>query len=229
VDSHDSPRQRDLSDATAARIRETTKWLIGVYAAVGAALIAGSQLSDIGQLPACLGFSIECSRLWLAVAGLILALLAVAIAINTAVRVLVWQDMTLARIIKDWEQGERSHVRQFFNENPALLQGFLDPNDISKQEDEAFREFDELDARARNSDVTEKERLDIEQELTRHEARLSNMLAREEAFVAVANSIALTSYFRRTMLRWLLVCAGLAAVGVALFSWAVNAPPAGSQ
>ena len=34
-------------------IREAAKWLVGSFAAVGAALIAGSQLSSIGHLPVC--------------------------------------------------------------------------------------------------------------------------------------------------------------------------------
>ena len=40
-------------DRPSDRIRDAGKWLIGASAAVGAALIAGSQLSDIGSLPLC--------------------------------------------------------------------------------------------------------------------------------------------------------------------------------
>jgi hypothetical protein len=38
-------------DAQGDKIREAAKWVVGSFAAVGAALIAGSQLSSIGKIP----------------------------------------------------------------------------------------------------------------------------------------------------------------------------------
>jgi hypothetical protein len=66
----------------ADRLRETSKWLITVFAGVGGALIAGSQLSNIGHLA-----PNNVVRFLLAAAGVILALVGVAWAIGAAVKV----------------------------------------------------------------------------------------------------------------------------------------------
>jgi len=51
------------------RIRGAAKWLIASSAAVGAALIAGSQLSSVGKLEIGLPTTVASARLWIAAAG----------------------------------------------------------------------------------------------------------------------------------------------------------------
>jgi hypothetical protein len=87
--AQEGPTQQDLANASDQRIRDAAKWLIGSAAAVGAALIAGSQLSSIGQLEFGWPTSDAAARLWVAVLGAMLAIGAVAVAIWRAVRLMI--------------------------------------------------------------------------------------------------------------------------------------------
>src|SRR5689334_10268659 len=82
-------------DGAMQRIRDAAKWLIGAAAAVGAALIAGTQLSSIGKLSS--GW-----RLSLAIAGVVLALAAVVFAIWFAVQLLLPVGVTLTELDSEW-------------------------------------------------------------------------------------------------------------------------------
>src|SRR4051812_12139050 len=70
----DEKSQRELSAEATDKIRDAGKWLVGAFAAVGAALIAGSQLSSIGKLDVCGHFTLSCTRLWIALFGAALGL-----------------------------------------------------------------------------------------------------------------------------------------------------------
>src|SRR5690349_13767483 len=65
------------------RIRETTKWLITTFAALGAILIAGTQLSAIGELDLARG------DFWVALVGGLGALIGIWLAIWHASNVLI--------------------------------------------------------------------------------------------------------------------------------------------
>ena len=71
------------------RIREAAKWLVASAAAVGAAMLAGSQLSRIGELEVGLPVTVEHARLWVALVGAGLGLVAVVYTIWTAVQILL--------------------------------------------------------------------------------------------------------------------------------------------
>lgn len=91
------------------KIREAGKWLVAAVAAVGAAVIAGSQLSDIGSLPICrptgTKWSLEwvsCARLPIAVAASGVALISIAYVLWAAARLLVPVGTPLDQLAELW-------------------------------------------------------------------------------------------------------------------------------
>ena len=73
--------------AAAERIRDSAKWLLGSFAAVGAILVAGLQLTGVGEL--------EDGRLRWALGGLAVAVVGVVIAIGAAGAVVTKTFVTL--------------------------------------------------------------------------------------------------------------------------------------
>ena len=73
-------------------LRSTAKWAIAAYAAVGAILVAGSQLSSIGA------FTWDDRRLWIAIAAMVVALASVALAVHTIVTVQTVGEVTLPEL-----------------------------------------------------------------------------------------------------------------------------------
>jgi hypothetical protein len=215
------PTQREISERASDRIRETTTWLIGAYAAVGAALIAGSQLSNIGRLPLCIRAEGDCARLWVAVAGIIVTLFGVAFAIHAGVRVLVSQRLPTSALQREWERGPASAIYVFFSENRVFLQGFTDFADIDAQEKEALGEYDSLEKAL--SETPPEAQAQLREKLKASEDKTNDMFKRSDAVVSLANQVTVADLFLRTTQR-LLLSAILAAFGIGLFAWAANPP-----
>jgi hypothetical protein len=76
-------------------IRKTAQWLIGAFAAIGAALIAGTQLSDIGSL------GHQWGKLALAATGAAVGLGSAAIAIYQTMKVLLPTEDSMGEVAKD--------------------------------------------------------------------------------------------------------------------------------
>src|SRR5262245_47145519 len=96
------PSQRELSEKANAQIQDAGKWLVGAFAAVGAALIAGSQLSSIGHLTVCAHLTIECTRLWWALFGAAVGIAGVIWAIWTAVGFLIPERLPTSKLREEW-------------------------------------------------------------------------------------------------------------------------------
>lgn len=95
------------------RHREIAKYLVGVFAAIGGLLLAGTQLSSLGQL------SLQHDRARLCVAGgaLIVALAAVIVIAALAVSILRPVEMSLADVVDD------DALRNAVDCRPSLLGG----------------------------------------------------------------------------------------------------------
>jgi hypothetical protein len=220
----DDRTPRQIVEANEDRIREAAKWLVASFAAVGAALIAGSQLSNIGRLPACFELSVRCTRLGVALAGAILALASVAWAIWTAVLLLVPNKLPLSALRARWaEGGEDSSLRRYFRANPVFLQGFDDLDDLEARQVAAFDEFDRL-SNAFDNAGNKKTKIRIVGDMNAKKTEIDDILARSEAVVSVANFQLLSDEFKTTSLHRLLLAAVVAAIGIGLFAWASNPP-----
>lgn len=201
------PPQSPLAAAN-QRIRDTAKWLIASAAGVGAALIAGSQLSSIGRLDA------TTVRLWVAAGGVVLGLAGVVFAIAAAVRVLLPVQVLISDLADGWERPGRElrPVVRFFRSRPKYLQGATDPADLIGRRDRLVRQLSEPDPAA-----------DLKDRIAAYDRRIA-------AVEEMANHEALKATFARA-LRRMLVAAVISGAGVVAFAWAANPPnpPAGAD
>jgi hypothetical protein len=137
-------------DLTAARelVRNSAKWFVTGLGAIGAILIAGSQLSSVGALPP------SSVRFYLAIAGVIVGLLAILWAMWRVVDVLAGRQWTFEDVVREWKETEdatasdaskatvqRSRRRHptgwFFRDNPSSLGGFSSVLEVGELYDES--------------------------------------------------------------------------------------------
>lgn len=95
------------------QMRVSARWILSSFAAVGAVLVAGSQLSDIGAL--------DGSRLWLSLASAFAALLGIGLAIAGMSAVLTPRATTLSDL-REMERDRSSAFARHLAESPELLQ-----------------------------------------------------------------------------------------------------------
>jgi hypothetical protein len=93
-----------------AQLRGAAKWLIGAFGAVGAALVAGIQLTQLG--------GVHHARLWEAVASVVVGVLGVALAIWSASNVLVPSTATVGTLRTS---PEFKALRDTVAADPSLL------------------------------------------------------------------------------------------------------------
>jgi len=188
-------------------IRDTAKWLIASAAAVGAVLIAGSQLSSIGRLDAGWPTGAATARLWVAGAGALLGLAAVVFAIASAVRVLLPVQVLIADLADNWERPTSAlrPVVAFFRRQPKFLQGTATPAELI----------------TRRADLVARLAAPEPEEGLRE--RIQALDRRIEAVEDVANHEALKATFERC-LRRLLAAAVVATAGIVAYAWAANPP-----
>jgi hypothetical protein len=222
----------DPLDQANARIRDAAKWLVASSAAVGAALLAGSQLSSIGRLPIGWPNDVEHARLWIAAFAAVLALCGVVWAIWAAVRILLPTSVPIGDLADAWPTGQLGHgerpparrgplgpVISFFIAHGKYLQGFDTPAEIVAHRATLARRLRELPAAGGAAGADRTARAD---ELR---AAIGELDERIAAIESMANHEALKVQFRLT-LRRLLAATAVAAVGIVAFAWAANPPDA---
>lgn len=204
------------------RIRETTKWLVTSFAAVGAVLIAGSQLSGIGKLDVCTAMELRCLRLPLAVLGAVTPLVAVAVMIAAAIGVLLPRDWTLSQLTTEWREREHtSAVVAFFATSPELLQGFGSVVDLHAE----IGRVRQARAAARNEwkRASDQDQKAAARGLQRIDGQLRSLYRRAATITAIANYVSLRSDFRRFRVKFF-AGAVVVALGLVVFAWAANPP-----
>ncbi|WP_433066037.1 pentapeptide repeat-containing protein [Dactylosporangium sp. CS-033363] len=190
-----------------SRIRDAAKWLMASSAAVGAALIAGSQLSNIGRLAATAPDTVDHARLWIAVAGAVVALSAVSYMIWTAVQLLVPHTVVVDELTRHWHarRGPMAGVVRFFRENRKYLQGYSTTAELVARRAARVERLAAADA----TEEDEAAVADLDQRIAAVEDMAAHLLLRER--------------FRRSLGR-LLGATAVAAVGIMAFAWAANPP-----
>lgn len=187
------------SDLSAARdlVRAAAKWFVGGLGAIGAVLVAGSQLSSVGSLDA------GSSRFWIAVAGVSVGLLAILWAMSRVVDVLAPGRWSFEDVVAAWDRvghrprrlfpNDRDAVGLYFRQHPLALGGYDSPGAIQQ-------EYAESDA--------DREGLDD----------LVNLM---DDLLEKAATVSLQTRF--TTLKWQ-IAAGvlLGAGGIVAFAWAAN-------
>ena len=201
----------DASDPGADRIRETTKWIIACFSAVGAAMVAGTQLSGIGELDP------WGARMWLAILGSALALSGIAVAIWRGSTVLVSGAVAL---------NELQHAKAYpsvtvvLRENPVLYGGYNSVHAMNHAFELATREMNVAFSRLYDAQARDPELEQAAKRANDHANLVSQVVSR---LLAAASNIIVRTTFKSAR-PWLFVGALTTALGVGIFSWAVNPP-----
>lgn len=190
------------------RIRESAKWLIASFAAVGAVLAAGLQLAGIGEL--------EGGRLALALVGLAAAIVGISLAIRAAGSV-----VTESFISMKWLAAQDSdHAAKAGVEGDiGLLVGFETVKALKDAYDDAIAErkralrtyYDEP------GDSTKRTKADVAQKWVR-------ALDQSQVQVIERASFNRLSASYKDAGRVIIAGAVFAAFGIAAFAWAANPP-----
>jgi hypothetical protein len=138
----------DLSEAREL-VRAAAKWFIAGLGAIGAVLVAGSQLSSVGAL------DVDSSRFWIAIAGVSIGLLAILWAMWRVVDVLAPGRWSFEDVVRAWEdpgatsslpwRKNRNAVGRYLREHPLALGGFASPRKIQELYDESEADREGLD------------------------------------------------------------------------------------
>lgn len=192
----------------ADRIRESAKWLLGAFAAVGALFAAGLQLQSIGQLEA------GTTRSTTVVLGLLLTVGGISLAIGAAASVIGKSYVSLHWLVTSRRAWR---LRRSLQADGLLVPGFSN--------------FGELYAQAASA------KEELVQSVMAHYAGRANaaaMIPIQQAIVknldpVVDNVVEVASY-ERLLRAWqwskraMFLGALLTAIGLALFAWGSHAP-----
>lgn len=191
------------------RLRETAKWLIGAYAAVGAAIIAGLQLTSLGKVE-------DPTRFWVGAIAAAVALIAVVAGISKIATVLAPVKIEAADL------GPGSDAEKMVHATPTLLKGQAATlADLQSQYETALSEFQDKRATARGA-------LDDPAERTTAEGAAEQARSRMMALFDPLDGMRKLVLFERVQQRYddakraLGVAAVVIIVGVITFAWAAN-------
>jgi hypothetical protein len=197
----------NATDAAVIQVREIVKWLIGAFAAIGVALAAGSQLSDIGH--------IEGHRLLIAFGGVAATVIGIAVAIFFATKVLTPRAVGLSELAKS---KRFKSVREEIDKDPSLLQdnGTSVQNFIDRREKAIEEEGKAWDALYADEDNAAKKTL--AQRRSQQRERLDETMT---WLFSYARYREVSKLFSRSL--WVMGAAAvLAAIGITAFAWAAH-------
>jgi hypothetical protein len=192
-------------------LRDTAKWAVAAFAAIGAALAAGTQFSSIGTVQ-------DPSRVISASAAAILGLLAVMFAIWKTVDVLAPGSLSLADLSQLENSSPDDPLLVYLNDHPLLLQH--QARTAHGLEEKLKQKADKRDTAYQ---VAERPGA------TDDDKKAANVLAEETKYLSAVSTNLLTelSFTRLAdrMNKWRLYMTGAVVVaGIALmyFAWAAN-------
>lgn len=195
-------------EGAADRIRETAKWLTLGLAAVAGVLVAGTQLSDIGQL------ELFSHRFWVAAAGGALAFAGCATVLWQTISIATTQVVTLHGLTGS-VTGDVAAVIS----DPLLLGGYQDPKSVENAYETALAE-----RRVSYADYVGNPTSGTRERAVVADAAAVSVSSIAKALVHVASYTALAERWRKA--RLFVVIGGIvAACGISIFAWAANPPP----
>lgn len=206
--------------ATAAeRIRGSAQWLLGAFAAVGAILAAGLQITSIGDLDTGDGI-----RFAVALAGVALAVLGIIIAVAAAASVATRSDVSLPILI----QQPGSKAAEMVAADTALRQGLgLDviQQRLTDAATSAGATYDAIVILGNpGSDATKQaQAAALRVEYDRQVAELNRMRRLRADILDVASFYRVKEAFGDGK-QWMIGGAVAAAIGITAFAWGANAP-----
>jgi F0F1-type ATP synthase membrane subunit b/b' len=187
-------------------LRESAKWLIGAYAAVGAAMIAGLQLTSLGKIE-------DHTRFWVAVLTAGAALAAVVVGIYVVSKVLAPAEVK----DNDLDAAER-RVR----EDRSVLKGRAKTaRELKEKYQQALDESEEDRKAISAPTVHDGEKQTAKERLAAAEKEVVTLL---EPLEAIRRRLVFENVQRRysEAKRVLAVVAGVVVASVIAFAWAAN-------
>lgn len=212
----DKPAPPDAFSAAVDRMRETAKWIITLFAGLGAVLIAGTQLSSVGRLD-------PADDLWrLVTAGIagLVALAALARIIWAATNVILAGEVTLAKLEEAEKRNSADPEIQWIREH-ELLGGFDTVARLRERRAAVLGSY----AAYVTGESDEPPDADEMQRIGPVAARLGLITQRVAGGVRFHR---VEQEFRRTRTT-MFVAGGAAAAAVLVAVWALNPPPPGER
>ena len=196
----------------ADRIRETAKWLTLGFAAIGAIMVAGSQLSSMGSL------EVGSGRFWYAILGGAAASIGALAALLATAWTATTPAVTLSALVAKTPKGADSVVK-----DKGLLQGYADVGALSGAYETAVTDRKTaLEAHYGNiNDANLKNRAEVEENRAMMLHGIADGLVSVVAYSHLAHRWSVA-------VKWIVGGALVAAGGLGLFAWAAN-PPADAK
>jgi Pentapeptide repeats (8 copies) len=195
----------------ADRVRDAAKWLLAAFGAIATVLVAGSQLSSIGELD-------DGKRLTVAILGVVLALVGLGVASWLVLDIMMPSFASLSDVVRidDKRESKQKLARRY----PELLHGYDSLAKLKKDYQRALKDrrekaFGNYKMPPTVSDDEVK-------------AAGNRVVVIGQAVEAVENITAFQSLedkLRRPARRvWLFALAAVVALGIGLFAWAAHPP-----
>lgn len=212
----EEPPSIALANASVSHIRETAKWVVAAFAALAVAMMAGTQLSSIGELETT-DFMME-NRWGFAFGAGALALLAIGVVVWSALQVLLADPIDLAAV-KAQEANFLSRGGKgpepedvLFVKNSGMLDAGQSVSQFVGKDDEIRKAF----AQVKPDDVQQQQQLADSLVLHQQNLRVLKALLRYESVRRAAQSS-----------KWWMLGAGLVGgLAIGVFTWAANPPAA---
>jgi hypothetical protein len=189
------------------KIRDTARWLILAFAAIGAVLAGSAPLSNLGKL------DLDDWRLWLAAGSAVLAFVAIAAAIWFAADVFSPVTRDLPTLVQD------ADVKALFNANPEVLGDYTSLDEFKAAYEDAKRRRTEAGQKLRTNPNDQAAAAD------REAARktLTTMAPAVRRIVDEGLLLAVRKKFKEAR-PYLYGGAFVAALAIVAFAWAANPP-----
>ncbi len=188
------------------RLRETAKWLIAAFAGIAGVLLAGTQLSSLGEIESPVRFA-------LAVISAVVALCAVGSVVWTASRILAVDTVSLNKLVEDEasseEGGAESEDVAYIYANRRLLDECNTIKELSDHYDDVVKQRNTLIEENRWKEAREKENRKLYLD-----ALISQLI------YAVRYDKTRRNY--DSAVRRMMIGGAVAAVGIFVFAWAAN-------
>jgi hypothetical protein len=187
-------------------LRESAKWLIGAYAAVGAVIIAGLQLTSLGKIE-------DHTRFWVAVLTAGAALVAVVIGIYVVSRVLAPAEV---------EDSDVDAAEHRVREDRSVLKGRAQTaRDLQEKYQQALNDREEYRKAISAATVVDGEKQAAKEHAAAAQEEVATLL---EPLEAIRRRLVFENVQRRygEAKRVLAVVAGVVVASVIAFAWAAN-------
>lgn len=189
------------------QMHATAKWIIGIFGAIGAVLVAGTQLSSMGQL------ALGDVRLWVTVSAFAIGLTCGGVIVRYAAKVLTEGHVTRERLKRPHQQNDCLHISEYAS-------GF--------GIEQLLTEYD-ADIAARNA-LFAKDRTGTLLGAEIHQ--LKELNARIEYLGSVVQQLAAAAYYNevcklfKTAIKTMFIAGTIGTWAIGVFAWAVNPPTA---